>query len=127
MVRRNKTSLAATFLASTLVAIPALAQNDDVCLRLHDVHNTRVHDSSTLVATDRLRNEYTVHMRGACVGLTTNAQPLIFRPNSEYVCLRHGDRVSYSMPGEPLNIALFGDVGQSTCVIDRVTEGAPPE
>jgi len=124
---RNETILAATVLASTLVAIPALAQNDDVCLRLHDVYNTRVHDSSTLVATDRLRNEYTVHMRGTCVGLTTNAQPLIFRPLSELSCMKHGDRVSYSMPGEPLNIALYGDVGQSTCFIDTIVEGAPSE
>lgn len=124
---KNKTILAATIVASALVSIPALAQNenDDVCLRLHDVYNTRVHDSSTLVASDRRRNEYTVHMRGTCVGLTTNAQPLMFRPLSEYSCLKRGDRVSYSMPGEPLNIRLFGDSGQSTCFIDSITEGAP--
>jgi hypothetical protein len=122
---RNKTVLAATVLASTLVAIPALAQSDDVCLRLHDVYSTRIHDSSTIVATDRLRNEYTVHMRGTCVGLTTNAQPLIFQPLSEISCIKHGDRVSYSMPGEPLNISLYGGSGQTTCFIDSVSEGAP--
>ena len=54
---RNRTVLAATVLASTLGTMPAWAQNEDVCLRLHDVYNTRVHDSSTLVATDRQRNE----------------------------------------------------------------------
>ena len=124
---KNKTILAATVLASTLVAVPALAQSDSVCLRLHDVYNTKVHDSSTLIATDRRRNEYTIHMNGTCVGLTTNAQPLIFRPISEFSCLRRGDRVSYSMPGEPLNIRLYGGSGQSTCFIDRVTEGAPSE
>jgi len=61
---RNKAILAATVLVSTLVAIPALAQSDDVCLRLYDVRSTRVHDNSTLVATDRQRNQYTVHMSG---------------------------------------------------------------
>jgi len=122
---RNKTVLAATVIASTLVSIPALAQGADVCLRLHDVVSTTVHDSSTLVATDRLRNEYTVHMNGTCVGLTTNAQPLMFRPISELSCLRRGDRVSYSMPGQPLNIQLYGGSGQSTCFIASVTEGAP--
>ncbi len=122
---RNKTVLAATVLASTLVVIPALAQSDDVCLRLHDVYNTKIHDSSTIIATDRLRNEYTVHMRGACVGLTTNAQPLIFDTISEFSCMKHGDRVSYSMPGEPLNISLYGGSGQSTCFIDSISEGAP--
>ena len=122
---RNRTILAATALASSLVAIPALAQSDDVCLRLHDVYNTRVHDSSTLVATDRRRNEYTVNMRGTCVGLTTNAQPLIFDTISEFSCMKHGDRVSYSMPGEPLNIVLYGGSGQTTCFIDSIVEGAP--
>jgi hypothetical protein len=123
---KNKTILAATVIASTLVSIPALAQGAaDVCLRLHDVQNTTVHDSSTLVATDRLRNKFTVHMNGTCTGLTTNAQPLMFRPISEYSCLRRGDRVSYSMPGEPLNISLRGASGQSTCFIASVTEGAP--
>jgi hypothetical protein len=122
---RNRTILAATVIASTLVSIPALAQPADVCLRLHDVRNTTVHDSSTLVATDRLRNKFTVHMNGTCTGLTTNAQPLMFRPMSEFSCIRRGDRVSYSMPGEPLNITMRGDSGQTTCFIKNVTEGAP--
>jgi len=122
---KNRTVLAATVLASTLVAIPALAQNSDVCLRMRDIQNTRVIDSSTLVATDRLRNEYTVRMNGTCTGLTTNAQPLMFRPISELSCLRRGDRVSYSMPGEPLNISIFGSSGQSTCFVGSVTAGAP--
>jgi len=122
---KNRTVLAATVLASTLVAMPALAQSNDVCLRLRDIQNTKVVDSSTLVATDRLRKEYTVHMNGACVGLTTNAQPLMFRPISELSCLRRGDRVSYSMPGEPLNISFHGSSGQSTCFVGSVTEGAP--
>ncbi len=122
---RSKTILASTVLATTLVAIPALAQGTDVCLRLRDIQSTKVVDSSTLVATDRRRNEYTVHMNGACVGLTTNAQPLMFRPLSELSCLRRGDRVSYSMPGQPLNIQLYGGSGQSTCFIGSITEGAP--
>jgi hypothetical protein len=127
MVIQNKTILAVTVIALTLVAIPALAQSRGVCLRLHDVYNTKIHDNSTLVATDRQRNKYTVNMRGACVGLTTNAQPLMFRPFSEFSCLRRGDRVSYSMPGEPLNISLYGSSGQSTCFIESVSEGIPAE
>ncbi len=124
---RNKTVLAVTVLVSTLVAIPALAQSDDVCLRLFDVRSTRVHDNSTLVATDRQRNQYTVHMSGVCVGLNTNAQPLIFRPISEYSCLRRGDRVGYNLPGEPLNLAVRGVVNENFCFIDSIVEGAPSE
>jgi hypothetical protein len=122
---RNRTVLTAAVFAATLGAIPASAQNDDVCLRLNDVYNTRVHDSSTLVATDRQRNEYTLNMSGTCVGLTTDAQPLIFDTVSEFSCMKHGDRVSYSMPGEPLDIQLYGGSGQTTCFIDTIVEGAP--
>ena len=124
---RNKTVLAATVLVSTLVAIPALAQSDDVCLRLYDVRSTRVHDNSTLVATDRQRNQYTVHMSGVCVGLNTNAQPVIFRPISEYTCLRQGDRVGYNLPGEPLTLRVRGEVNENFCFIDSIVEGAPSE
>ena len=124
---KNKAILAATVLVSTLVAIPALAQSDDVCLRLYDVRSTRVHDNSTLVATDRQRNQYTVHMSGVCVGLNTNAQPLIFRPLSEYSCLRQGDKVGYNLPGEPLNLAVRGEVNEHFCFIGSIVEGAPSE
>jgi hypothetical protein len=41
--------------------------------------------------------------------------------------MKHGDRVSYSMPGEPLNIVLYGGSGQTTCFIDSIVEGAPSE
>jgi hypothetical protein len=124
---RHKTILAAAAFASVLAAAPALAQDADVCLRLMDVRSTLVHDSSTLVMTDRQRNQYTVHMNGTCTGLNTNAQPLTFRPLSEMSCLRRGDPVGYSMPGEPLNYSLRGGGVGMTCFIGSIEEGAPPE
>ena len=121
---RTKTILTAAFIASALSAGTALAQ-EDVCLRLMDVRSTTVHDHSTLVMTDRLSNEYTVHMVGTCTGLNTNAQPLTFRPVSEMSCLKRGDMVAYSMPGGPLNYSIRGGLDQFTCAIGSIEAGAP--
>jgi len=122
---RHKSIITAAAFASVLGAVPALAQDSDVCLRLMDVRSTTVHDQSTLVMTDRQRNEYTVNMIGTCVGLTTNAQPLTFRPLSEMTCLKRGDQVSYSMPGGPLNYSIRGGADQNTCFIGSIEQGLP--
>jgi hypothetical protein len=124
---RTKLLLTAATFATALAAAPALAQDSDVCLRLMDVRSTVVHDSSTLVMTDRRQNAYTVNMAGTCVGLNTNAQPLTFRPLSEMSCLKRGDRVDYSLPGEPLNYSLHGAGPGLTCFIGSIEEGAPSD
>ena len=122
---RKTTTLTAACIASALTAGTALAQDSDVCLRLMDVRSTTVHDQSTLVMTDRQRNEYTVNMIGTCTGLTTNAQPLTFRPLSEMSCLKRGDTVAYSLPGGPLNYSVRGGGDQLSCAIGSVEPGAP--
>ncbi len=119
----RKTVLAAAVFASALTALPALAA-DDVCLRLNDVRGTEVVDNQTLLLTDRQDNEYTVRMTGACVGLHTAGQNLTFRPLSELSCLRQGDTVGYSLPGEPLPTQVHGQTQQSTCFIGSISAGA---
>ncbi len=120
----RKTVLAASVFASALMAVPALAQSD-VCLRLNDVQGTEVIDNRTLLMTDRRDNEYTVRMTGACVGLFSASQNLTFRPLSELSCLRQGDTMGYSLPGEPIPAQIHGNTMQSTCFIGSISAGAP--
>ncbi len=123
---RIGTILTAAALVSALADAPALAQGD-VCLRKNRVETIEVLDSSTLVATDRTYDKYTIHMSGICVGLDQFSQYLTFRQTTQLGCLGTGDSISYSHPGEPVTIATRGFDNQRRCFIDRVTEGAPSE
>ncbi len=116
--------LAAAALVSALTDVPALAQGD-VCLRKNRIRSIEVLDGGILVATDMAYNKYTIHMSGICVGLDQFSRNLTFRPITQLGCVNPGDSIGYSLPGEPLAIAIRGF--QRRCYVDRVTAGAPEE
>jgi hypothetical protein len=73
-------------------------------------------DERTLVATDRLKNAYTIHMAGTCGGLWKGTSALGFHvQGSELSCIRRGDRITYPIPG----------AGRVSCYVGGVTAGAP--
>jgi hypothetical protein len=121
----------AVALAAVFTALPALAQN--VCLQLNRIKSTQVIDNQTIRATDWTGREYTIHMVNRCVSLDRFAQSLSFRGTAgigdEYACIRHGDIVGYSLPGDPSmgprSITIHGAQSQLQCTIDAVTAGAP--
>jgi len=115
--------LAAAVIASVLTAVPALAE--DACLRLNEVRSMDVLDNQTLVVTDRQDNAYTVRTSNVCAGLNSSGQQLTFRPISTAMCLRPGDGISYSLPGEPVSAEIRGGGLQQTCNIGSVTTGTP--
>ena len=122
---------AAAVLATIFTTVPASAQN--VCLQLNRVKSTKVIDNRTIQATDWQGRDYTVHMVQRCVSLDQFAQLLSFRGTAgigdEYACVRHGDTVGYSLPGDPSmgarSITIHGAQSQLQCTIDFVTAGAP--
>jgi hypothetical protein len=122
---RNRMPFAATLLACAVACVPALAA-ETACVQKSRIYSTRVIDSATILVTDRDQKQYTVHMAGRCVGLDPNAQYLSWRMKTELGCLSRGDTIGYSMPGEGTQPAIRPNL-QSTCVVDSVTEGAPPE
>jgi hypothetical protein len=115
--------LAAALAASALMTVPAMAQ--DACLRLNDVRSMDVVDNQTLMVTDRQDNAYTVRTSNVCVGLHSSGQQLTFRPVSTAMCLRPGDGISYSLPGEEVSVQIYGNTQQQTCNIGSVTAGVP--
>jgi hypothetical protein len=118
MVMKYGTILAAAVIASTLASVPAVAQESDVCLREMYILSTKVHDSDTIVVTDRRRVQYTVNMTDTCVGLSISSQLINFHPKAGgMVCLRRGDEVRFSMPGDTRVEGL--------CLVDVIEEGAP--
>jgi hypothetical protein len=121
---RNGTAFYVAMLTSTLAAVPALAAGE-VCLQNNRILSTKVIDASTILITDISRKEYTVHMRGVCVGLNETAENLSFRTKTELGCLTRGDSISYNLPGERARIAVRPQT-QTPCIVDTVTEGAPP-
>ena len=87
------------------------------------IFSTRVIDSSTVLITDMDKKQYTVHMRGACVGFDKTSENLTFRTKTDLGCLGAGDTIGYNAPGERVSIKTRGSL-QSTCSIDSVTAGA---
>lgn len=118
---------AAAALATAFTALPALAQN--VCLQNNRIETTKVIDSQTILATDKDKKQYTIHMNGKCVGLDQFSELLSFRPKMQLGCLQHGDSISYSQPGNPAqranSITIHGAQTQIPCYVDRVTAGPP--
>ncbi len=122
-------AMKSTFLAATLAtiaALPALAQGE-TCAQINRILSTQVLDRSTILVTLRDMKQFTVHMRGVCVGLDRNSQFLSFRTLTESPvgCLSSGDTVSYNVPGEGTPVRLRGST-QTPCFVGSVTEGAPP-
>lgn len=109
---------------ATVLGAPVWAA--DACLRNDRIYSMKVVDSSTILVTNRDKTEYTVHLRGVCIGLNETAQYLTFRRQTDLGCLRSGDSVGYSMPGERPRISLHGST-QTTCYVDSVSEGTPPQ
>ena len=110
-------------LASVVVAVPALAASD-ACVQNNRILSTQVIDSSTVLITDTDKQQYTVHMRGTCVGMDKSAQNLSFRTKTEIGCLTAGDSISYDRPGERTPVTTRGSL-QTPCFVDRVTKGEP--
>lgn len=121
--------LSAAAVAALLAVAPAFAK--DVCLQNNRIETTRVIDSRTILATDKSKNAYTIHMNGTCVGLDKFSELLTFRPNTTLGCLKHGDSISFSLPGNPSqsarSITVHGAQSQIPCYVDTVTAGAPVE
>ena len=126
-MRPKLTAATALALCAAFTAMPALAK--DACLQNNRIESTKVLDNETILATDKGKNEYTIHMNGKCIGLDKFAQLLSFRPKTELGCLERGDSISYSLPGDPSqgarSITVHGAQTQLPCYVDNVTAGAP--
>jgi hypothetical protein len=122
-------------IAAILAVAPAIAaaQAPSVCLPLNRVYSTKVVNDVTLLATDYQHQQYTIHMAQKCVSLNQLSQNLSFRRangiGSEYLCIRRGDILGYSFPGDPSmglsGITVHGPQNQMQCTIDSVSPGAP--
>ena len=121
----TKSAFFAVTLATTFTALPALAAGD-ACVQINRIFSTMVVDSNTILVTDLAKKQFTVHMRGVCVGFDRNSQKLSFRTKTvtELGCLSRGDSVSYNVPGENTPVTVRGSL-QTPCFVDSVTEGAP--
>jgi hypothetical protein len=122
---RFRFSASAFLLALAFGSAPATAQ--DVCLQNDRMQSLKVIDSQTILATDKVGKQYTIHMTAKCVGLNKFAQVLTFRPRTERACLQRGDTIGYSLPGDPAQgITVHGAQTQLGCTVDAVSAGAPP-
>jgi hypothetical protein len=124
-MKRKAPFFIATALTSALTASYAFAAGD-ACLPINRIVSTRVIDRSAIVVTTLDKKRYTVHMRGACIGLDETAQKLSFRTKTELGCLSLGDSVSYDRPGESTRVSIRGSL-QTPCFVESVTEEAPAE
>jgi hypothetical protein len=106
-------------LVGTLLAGPVLAQasNDNVCLQRNRVRSWRAFDESTIIFTDRQRNEFTVNFRDSCRGLTRGNATLIFPRASSLSCIS---------PGDGFGVRALG-LGPATCRVASVQSGHPSQ
>jgi hypothetical protein len=117
---RNRTVGSLAALACAFVAFPASAQEGGACLRDRYTLSTKVHDSNTIIVTDRSRAQYTVNLTGICAGLSTSSQFINLHPKRGGInCVQRGDEVSFSMPGDTRVSGV--------CLVDTVEEGTPAE
>ncbi len=125
-MRSKSTPFAAATLVMTIAALPALAQGES-CAQISRILSTQVLDNSTMLVTLRDMKQFTVHMRGVCIGFDRNAQFLSFRTQTQSPvgCLAAGDTVSYNLPGEGTPVRVRGST-QTPCFVGSVTEGPPP-
>jgi hypothetical protein len=120
----KKSTVVFVAIASAFTALPALAAAD-ACLQINRIYSSNVVDRTTILIIDITNKQYTVHMRGACIGLDKTAEKLTFRTKTQLGCLTSGDSISYNRPGERTPVAIRGSM-QTPCFVDHVTEGAPP-
>jgi hypothetical protein len=110
--------LIAAVIASTSGAVSAAAQENNVCLREMYIKSTAVHDEATIVVTGIRNDQYTVSVTETCNGLTDLSMFINFEAKAGGAgCIRHGDQVGFSMPGDTrVNYV---------CLVDTISEGAP--
>jgi len=102
-------------LIAATIAGPVLAAPNDVCLQHNRIWSWHVIDDHTIAVTDISQKRYTVHMRGACTGLTYPDAVLIFRSWSNLRCIYDDDILGVTSPG----------LGFVNCSIAGVEAGAP--
>jgi hypothetical protein len=121
---RTKFFFTAAIIATT-AATPVLAAGES-CAQIGRILSTQVLDRNTILVTLLDHSQYTVHMRGACIGLDQYALHLSFRPltQSTVACIGAGDTVSYNLPGENTPVRVRGST-QTPCFVGSVTPGAP--
>jgi len=124
-MKRKTTLFIATALTGAFTASYALAASE-ACLPINRIVSTKVIDRSAIVVTTLDKKLYTVHMRGACIGLDKTAQKLSFRTKTELGCLSQGDSISYNRPGESVPVSIRGSL-QTPCFVESVSDGAPAE
>jgi hypothetical protein len=113
-------------LAAFTAVSPVLAADDAVCLPRNRIYSIRAFDSKTVLVFDRFQKQYTMHLRGNCVGLDRFSENLSLKTRTEYGCVQPGETLSYNRPNEGTPVRARNPL-QTTCFIDRVTEGAPPQ
>jgi hypothetical protein len=99
----------------TMLATPVMAASGETCLRHDRIWSTRVVDKHTIEVTDREYKKYTVHLRGACTGLTWGDAVIIFRTWQNLACISDNDIIGVVTPA-----FKFSD-----CYIADVQAGAP--
>ncbi len=112
------------FLAAYFALSPVLAADDAVCLPRNRIQSLRVQDSRTVLVFDRFAKQYTMHMRGNCIGLSINTENLSLKTRTEYGCVQPGETLSYNRLNEGTPVRARNPL-QTTCFIDHVTEGHP--
>jgi len=114
----NRVVLCCAAIACTFIAFDAVAQESGVCLRDRDVRSVNAYDGDTIVVTDLRRDQYTIDLTGICAGLSKTSQLINLHPKRGALdCLRRGDQVTYSMPGDTRVSGI--------CFVDTIEEGAP--
>ena len=113
-------------LMAVLCAVSNSFAANDACLPINRILSTKVTDRNTIVVTTIDRKLYTVHLRGACIGLDQTARKLSFRTKTELGCLSLGDSVSYNQPAETTPVQIRGSV-QTPCFVASVDAGPSQE
>lgn len=111
MKRRNV--IVAGALMGAMLATPVLAAANSACLQHNRVWSWRAMDERTVLVTDRMKNRYTMNLRGACTGLTDGGAVLVFRTWTNLGCVGTGDLLGVRTPG----------LGFVTCAISNVQAG----
>ena len=103
--------LACAILACTLLATPALAQVNGVCLTNNQITGASAMDDRTMVVNDRARNTYVVRLNQSCRGLPAAPQRVRFASSASQGCLSPGDRIAFR----------HHSVGRNTCFVEDVS------
>ena len=116
--------LISALILSALAAAPASTE-ESACVRLNEIRSIETFNDRTLLVTNRLEEQYSVHLSGPCPGLSIPGVAPIFRPQSELDCLRRGDRIGFNYPGQGLATSIRPVDDQVVCFIESVSAGVP--